>query len=209
MWRPEFRPVGFPRRRGDRPHRNRPCVNADGRGSEVSLRGLLENLAVQGELGQGPLEPAVLRFQLLESTGLVDGETTVLGPASVEGLPRDADATSALNSRTARGNDHLRLLELVDGLFCCVFSLARFSSPALPRIPTSILDRFPGVRTTHLGTGQERHRTASRLERQNREYRRREKMGPVWSPHNLLGLFQMRALINRTTYFGTLLGRSQ
>ena len=50
-----------------------------------------------------------------------------------------------------------------------------------------------GKRHTHLGTGQERHRTTSRLERQNREYRRREKMGTVWSPHNLVALLQVRA----------------
>ena len=57
-----------------------------------------------------------------------------------------------------------------------------------------------GKGITHLGTGQERHRTTSRLERQNREYRRREKMGTVWSPHNLLALLQIRGLINQTTY---------
>ena len=56
-----------------------------------------------------------------------------------------------------------------------------------------------GKGMTHLGTGQERHRTTSRLERQNREYRRREKMGTVWSPHNLLALLQLRGLINQTT----------
>ncbi len=37
------------------------------------------------------------------------------------------------------------------------------------------------------------------LERQNREYRRREKMGTVWSPHNLLALLQIMGLINQTT----------
>ena len=36
----------------------------------------------------------------------------------------------------------------------------------------------------HLQTGQGRFKTTSRLERQNREYRRREKMGTVWTPHN-------------------------
>ena len=56
-----------------------------------------------------------------------------------------------------------------------------------------------GKGMTHLRTGQERHRTTSRLERQNREYRRREKMGTVWSPHNLLALLQVRGLINQTT----------
>ena len=50
-----------------------------------------------------------------------------------------------------------------------------------------------GKGVTHLGMGQEKHRTTCRLERQNREYRRREKMGTVWSPHNLLALLQVRA----------------
>lgn len=51
----------------------------------------------------------------------------------------------------------------------------------------------------HLQTGEWRFKTTSRLERQNREYRRREKMGTVWSPHNLLALLQQRGLINQTT----------
>ena len=51
----------------------------------------------------------------------------------------------------------------------------------------------------HLKTEQTRYKTTSRLERQNREYRRRERMGTVWSPHNLLALLQKRGLINETT----------
>ena len=51
----------------------------------------------------------------------------------------------------------------------------------------------------HLATGEWRYKTTSRLERQNREYRRRERMGTVWSPHNLLALLQNRGLINQTT----------
>jgi len=51
----------------------------------------------------------------------------------------------------------------------------------------------------HLETGQDKFKTTSRLERQNREYRRREKMGTVWSPHNLLVILQIRGLINQTT----------
>ena len=51
----------------------------------------------------------------------------------------------------------------------------------------------------HLETGEWRYQTTSGLERQNREYRRREKMGTVWSPHNLLALLQKRGLINQTT----------
>ena len=51
----------------------------------------------------------------------------------------------------------------------------------------------------HLDTGQERFKTTSRLERLNRELRRREQMGTVWSPHNLLALLEIRGLINQTT----------
>ena len=56
-----------------------------------------------------------------------------------------------------------------------------------------------GKGMTHLRTGQEKYRTTSHLERQNREYRSREKMGTVWFPHNLLALLQIRGLINQTT----------
>ena len=59
----------------------------------------------------------------------------------------------------------------------------------------------------HLETGPTDFKTTSRLERQNREYRRREKMGTVWTPHNpvssagqaLLILLQKSGLINQTT----------
>jgi len=44
----------------------------------------------------------------------------------------------------------------------------------------------------HLATGQARHRTTSRLERHNRELRRRERLGTVWTEHNLLA-FAARA----------------
>ena len=50
----------------------------------------------------------------------------------------------------------------------------------------------------HLTTGQVAHRTTSRLERHNRELRRREK-GTVWTEHNLLALLQEQGLINQTT----------
>ena len=51
----------------------------------------------------------------------------------------------------------------------------------------------------HLATGQARHRTTSRLERHNRELRRREKLGTVWTEHNLLALLQEQGLLNQTT----------
>ena len=61
----------------------------------------------------------------------------------------------------------------------------------------------------YLDTRQERYKTTSRLERLNRELRRREKlnrelrrrekMGTVWSIHNLLALLEIRGLLNQTT----------
>ena len=54
-------------------------------------------------------------------------------------------------------------------------------------------------RARHLETGQARHRTTSRLERHNRELRRREKLGTVWTEHNLLALLPEQGLINQTT----------
>ena len=51
----------------------------------------------------------------------------------------------------------------------------------------------------HLTTGQTKHRTTSRLERLNRELRRREKLGTVWTEHNLLALLQNQGLLNQTT----------
>ena len=51
----------------------------------------------------------------------------------------------------------------------------------------------------YLDTRQERYKTTSRLERLNRELRRREKMGTVWSIHHLLALLEIRGLLNQTT----------
>ena len=51
----------------------------------------------------------------------------------------------------------------------------------------------------HLTTGQVRHRTMPRLERHNLELRRREKLGAVWTEHNLPALLPGQGLINQTT----------
>ena len=51
----------------------------------------------------------------------------------------------------------------------------------------------------HLATGQAAHRTTSRLERHNRELRRREQLGTMWTEHNLLALLPEQGLINQTT----------
>ena len=48
----------------------------------------------------------------------------------------------------------------------------------------------------HLATGPVAHRTTSRLERHSRELRRREKLGTVWTEHNLLALLPEQGLIN-------------
>ena len=51
----------------------------------------------------------------------------------------------------------------------------------------------------HLATGHARFKMTSRWGRHNRELRRREKMGTVWTPHNLPVLLQKRGLLNPTT----------
>lgn len=45
---------------------------------------------------------------------------------------------------------------------------------------------------TFLGTGEQRFKTVSRLERLQRELRRRERLGTVWSAHNLVVLLDTR-----------------
>lgn len=52
---------------------------------------------------------------------------------------------------------------------------------------------------TFLETGHERFKTTSRLERFQRELRRRERMGTWWTPHNLIVLLQHAGLANSTT----------
>ena len=51
----------------------------------------------------------------------------------------------------------------------------------------------------HLTTGQVRHRTTSRLERHNRELPRREKLGTVWTEHNLPAPLPEQGLNNQST----------
>ena len=51
----------------------------------------------------------------------------------------------------------------------------------------------------HLATEEVDHRTTSRLERRNRELRRREQLGTVWTAHNLLALLPEQGLLNQTT----------
>ena len=47
----------------------------------------------------------------------------------------------------------------------------------------------------HLRTGKSRYRATSLLERFNREIRARERMGTVWTVHNLLVLLQLRGVL--------------
>ena len=49
----------------------------------------------------------------------------------------------------------------------------------------------------HMATGPVAHQTMSRLERHDRE--RRQKLGAVWTEHNLLALLPEQGLINQTT----------
>jgi transposase-like protein len=52
---------------------------------------------------------------------------------------------------------------------------------------------------TYLKTGQVQWRTTSRLERFNRELRRRERLGTWWSPHNLTVLLARGIQLTSTT----------
>ena len=49
------------------------------------------------------------------------------------------------------------------------------------------------------GDGAGGARTTSRLERHNRELRRREQLGTVWTEHNPLALLPEQGLLNQTT----------
>ena len=62
-----------------------------------------------------------------------------------------------------------------------------------------MVSESPGAGLQHWETGQGKFKTTLRLERQDRERRRRERMSAVWSPHNLLALLQHRGLIHQTT----------
>ena len=100
-----------------------------------------------------------------------------IGVAGFAAARRLLDATSLAEGREwAR-----RIMRLTDGVarYWCKKALSK------------------GLR--HLATGQVAHRTTSRLERHNRELRRREKLGTVWTEHNLLALLQEQGLINQTT----------
>ena len=48
---------------------------------------------------------------------------------------------------------------------------------------------------THLRTGESIYRATSLLERFNREIWARERMGSVWTVHNLLALLQLRGVL--------------
>ena len=60
-------------------------------------------------------------------------------------------------------------------------------------------EKAPSKGLRHLATGQAAHRTTSRLERHNRELRRREQLGAVWTEHNLLAPLPEQGLLNQTT----------
>ena len=100
-----------------------------------------------------------------------------IGVAGFAAARRLLDATSLADGREwAR-----RIMRATDGAarYWCVKALSK------------------GLR--HLATGPVTHRTTSRLERRNRELRRRERLGTMWTEHNLLALLQEQGLLNQTT----------
>ena len=119
-------------------------TSGDGRGSEVSLRGLLEYLVVQGQFGHRPFESVVLGLQLLQAPRLVHPETPEFGPPVVEGLLGDTDATDTSTKVLPEAMIASASLSLLM-ISSAVCPLGYVSSPGLTRILKSILDRFPGA----------------------------------------------------------------
>ena len=56
-------------------------------------------------------------------------------------------------------------------------------------------DKALGKGLTHLRTGETRYRATSLLEWFNREIRVRERMGTVWTVHNLPGTLRFRGVL--------------
>jgi hypothetical protein len=92
------------------------------------LGDLLEQLLVQGQLGDEALQPGVLGLQLLEALGVVLLEAAVLVAPAVEGLLADAELLADLADGQALGEVGLGLAQLGDDLLRAM-SLLR-TSPA-------------------------------------------------------------------------------
>ena len=86
----------------------------------------------------------------------------------------------------------------VKSTLCQWLRKAPLTVPQLPPDGTLELDGL-WTRTRSGRTELVAHRTTSRLERHNRELRRREQLRMVWTERNLLALLPERNLINQTT----------
>ena len=88
-----------------------------GWGVEVSLRSFLHTQLVQGQLGDGSLQPDILPFQVLESLRRIECEPPILMPlARGGGVGTTPLPTDALD-RLPLGEQHFRFAKLVNGVF--------------------------------------------------------------------------------------------
>jgi hypothetical protein len=86
-------------RRVSQPH-DRPlrvCV----KGSELSLDDFLQDLVVEGQVGDRPAQPRILLLDLLHPFGLANLQPAILLAPPVVGLLRHADRTHGLTRRLA------------------------------------------------------------------------------------------------------------
>src|SRR5690606_10117156 len=84
-----------------------------GRGSEVSLGGLRQDLLVQREIGNRLAQPHVLTLQLLQPLGLVHLQAAIFLAPAIVGLLRHPDR---LAERPTPTHQNLHLTQLADDL---------------------------------------------------------------------------------------------
>ena len=89
-------------------------------GSEVSLGRFFQDLLVQRQVRNCPLQSCVLLFESLESFCLVEVESAVLASPPVISVVGDTDLTYCMTNALATCNGNLDLPELVQDLLRAV-----------------------------------------------------------------------------------------
>src|SRR5262249_35586690 len=133
------------RRRRSAPGGSAPPAGAAGR-SPLFLGDLLEQLLVQGQVGDQALEPGVLGLQLLEPLGLVLLEAAVLVAPAVQGLLANAEALADLGDVQPLRQVSLGLAQLGDDFFSRVSLHESSPGPEGPQRLSYHLDQFLGGR---------------------------------------------------------------
>src|SRR5918998_1013579 len=89
---------------------------ADGLGSPVSLRDLLQRPALKRLVGDDRLQPPILALKLLEALDVVGLHPTLLIAPAVIGVLRDAERPRDLRDRLLLGQHPVGLTQLADDL---------------------------------------------------------------------------------------------